>query len=359
MGDVAIMGGVSLLDVADQLQEFQRFSQHRQYQVLQQDTRIKRLFVRSLQSLSPGVPQDLTGLETNTTSESLDWDDLSLTELLHSAASSTTLSRYYIYKLQWLYHSGQYGLAREVADLSETMVGSHYGTAIVIEHYFYQAIALIACRLSEPDAVLSIEETQSDWAILQRNCAYLKEAATYCVENFGTRLCILEAEMARLSGANDRSITDYYDQAIVLCHRYQSPHLEGLTAELAAQYHFAQGRLRLAQHYLKDACQAFSLWGATVKVRDLRRQLREWQRDDPAVAQFESTNWKGLMLPRLGRDLVQPIQGSLDWMTVLKASQTLSSEIVFGSLMEKLMRILIENAGAQRGLLVIDRKSVV
>ena len=50
MGDVAIMGGVSLLDVADQLQEFQRFSQHRQYQVLQQDTRIKRLFVRSLRA---------------------------------------------------------------------------------------------------------------------------------------------------------------------------------------------------------------------------------------------------------------------------------------------------------------------
>ena len=353
MGDVAIMGGVSLLDVADQLQEFQRFAQHRQYQVLQQDARIKRLFVRSLQDLSPSVPQDLTGLETNTTPESLDWDDLSLTELLHSAASSTTLSRYYIYKLQWLYHSGQYGLAREVADLSETMVGSHYGTAIVIEHYFYQAIALIACRLSEPDAVLSLKETQSDWAILQRNCAYSKEAATYCVENFGTRLCILETEMARLSGADDRSITDYYDQAIVLCHRYQSPHLEGLTAELAAQYHFAQGRLRLAQHYLRDACQAFSLWGATVKVRDLRRQLREWQQDDPAVAQSESMNWKGLMLPRLGRDLVQPIQGSLDWMTVLKVSQTLSSEIVFGSLMEKLMRILIENAGAQRGLLVM------
>lgn len=357
MSDVAIMGGVSLLDVADQLQEFERFAQHRQYQVLQQDARIKQLFIRSFQSLSPGAAQEgtaqeLAGLGTNTTSESLDWDDPSLTELLHSTAASTTLSRYYIYKLQWLYHSGQYGLAREVADLSETMVGSHYGTAIVIEHYFYQAIALIACRLSEPDAVLSPEEMQSDWAILQRNCDYLQEAATYCVENFGTRLCILEAEMARLSGTDDRRITDYYDRAIVLCHRYQSPHLEGLTAELAAQYHFAQGRLRLAQHYLRDACQAFSLWGATVKVRDLRRQLSEWQEDDPAVIQSETTNWKGLALPRLVREMVQPIQVSLDWMTVLKASQTLSSEIVFSSLMEKLMRILIENAGAQRGLLV-------
>ena len=74
------------------------------------------------------------------------------------------------------------------------------------------------------------------------------------------------------------------------------PHLEALAAELAAHYHFAQ--------------------------------------------------------PRLGRETVQPIQVSLDWITVLKASQALSSEIAFSSLMEKLMRILIENAGAQRGLLV-------
>ena len=337
MGDVAIMGGVSLSDVANQLQEFQRFAQHRQYQVLQQDARIKQLFIRSLQSLPP---------------EHLDWDDPTLTELLHSAASSTTLSRYYIYKLQWLYYSGQYRLAREVADWSETMVGSHYGTAVVIEHYFYQAIAMIADRLSTPDAIVSPEDVQADWVILQRNCSYLQDAATYCVENFGTRLCILEAEMARLLGADDRSITDYYDQAIVLCHRYQSPHLEALAAELAAHYHFAQGRLRLAQHYLRDACQAFSVWGATAKVSHLRRQLSEWQQDDQAVIQSETTSWEGLTLPRLSRETVQPIQASLDWMTVLKASQALSSEIVFSSLMEKLMRILIENAGAQRGLLV-------
>ena len=341
MSDVAIMGGVALMDVADQLQEFQRFAQHRQYQVLQQDARIKQLFIRSLQSL----PSTMT--------DSLDWDDPTLTERLHSsAASSTTLSRYYIYKLQWLYQSGQYAAARAVADWSETMVGSHYGTAVVIEHYFYQSIAMIAHRLSTPDAVVSPEDIQSDRTILQRNYAYLQEAATCSVENFGTRLCILEAEMARLSGEDDRRITDYYDQAIVLCHRYRSPHLEALAAELAAQYHFAQGRLRMAQHYLQDACQAFSVWGATVKVSQLRRQLNEWQQDDRTVCQSESTRLEGLTLPRLGRETVQPIQASLDWMTVLKASQALSSEIVFSSLMEKLMRILIENAGAQRGLLV-------
>ncbi len=357
MGDVAIMGGIPLPDVVDQLQQFQSFAQHRQYQVLQQDARIKQLFVRSLQSL-PGQLSTPDG-------QSLDWDDPTLTEPLQHPPSSTTLSRYYIYKLQWLYHSGRYAEARAIAAQSETLITSHYGTAIVIEHYFYQSLVIMAHhRSTQNDAAIqstdlstdpSTDLSNPDWDILRRNQAHLQYAATYSIENFSTRLLILDAEMARLAnpiGEADRTITNLYDQAIVTCHRFQSPHLEALAAELAAHYHYDQGRLRIAQHYLRDACQAYVQWGATVKVHHLRHLLSQWQQDDRAIAPPESITWDPLTLPILIREIPQPIQASLDWMTVLKASQALSSEIVFSSLMEKLMRILIENAGAQRGLLV-------
>jgi predicted ATPase/signal transduction histidine kinase len=349
MGDVAIMGGIPLPDVVDQLQQFQSFAQHRQYQVLQQDARIKQLFVRSLQSL-PGQLATPEG-------QSLDWDDSTLTEQLQNAPSSTTLSRYYIYKLQWLYHIGRYAEARAVAEQSETLISSHYGTAIVIEHYFYQSLVIIAHHRSTQDdpSIHPLDSSNPDWDILRRNQAHLQYAATYSIENFSTRLLILNAEIARLAnpvGEDDRIITNLYDQAIVICHRFQSPHLEALAAELAAHYHYEQGRLRMAQHYLRDACQAYVQWGATVKVHHLRYRLNQWQQDDRAIAPTESTTWDPLTLPILNREIPQPIQASLDWMTVLKASQALSSEIVFSSLMGKLMRILIENAGAQRGLLV-------
>jgi GAF domain-containing protein len=45
----------------------------------------------------------------------------------------------------------------------------------------------------------------------------------------------------------------------------------------------------------------------------------------------------------------------LDVETVIKASQTLSSEIVLPNLIEKLMRIAVEHAGAERGLLILLR----
>ncbi|HWO36479.1 MAG TPA: PAS domain-containing protein, partial [Candidatus Acidoferrum sp.] len=47
--------------------------------------------------------------------------------------------------------------------------------------------------------------------------------------------------------------------------------------------------------------------------------------------------------------------GRLDVEAVVKASQALSSEIVLNKLIEKLMRIAVEHAGAERGLLILLR----
>ena len=48
--------------------------------------------------------------------------------------------------------------------------------------------------------------------------------------------------------------------------------------------------------------------------------------------------------------------GQLDVGTVVRASQAVSGEIVLGKLIETLMRIAIEHAGAQRGLLDFFRE---
>src|SRR5260370_353718 len=61
------------------------------------------------------------------------------------------------------------------------------------------------------------------------------------------------------------------------------------------------------------------------------------------------------------RDSTSPIAtigtsvAQLDIETVIKSSQALSSEIVLRKLIEKLMRIAVEHAGAERGLLVLLR----
>ncbi len=46
-------------------------------------------------------------------------------------------------------------------------------------------------------------------------------------------------------------------------------------------------------------------------------------------------------------------RGELDLATVVQVSQAVSAEIVLGTLLERILTIAIENAGAERGLLLL------
>jgi hypothetical protein len=46
----------------------------------------------------------------------------------------------------------------------------------------------------------------------------------------------------------------------------------------------------------------------------------------------------------------------LDTLTALKAAQAISGEIHLATLLERIMQIVMENAGAQRGLLLLQKK---
>jgi PAS domain S-box-containing protein len=90
--------------------------------------------------------------------------------------------------------------------------------------------------------------------------------------------------------------------------------------------------------YLQDARYGYLRWRADGKVRQLE-QLHPYLRDTPVPASSTAT---------IGAPVEQ-----LDVGTVLKASQAVSSEIVLGELIKTLLRIAVEHAGAERGLLIL------
>ncbi|HZE68296.1 MAG TPA: ATP-binding protein, partial [Pyrinomonadaceae bacterium] len=102
----------------------------------------------------------------------------------------------------------------------------------------------------------------------------------------------------------------------------------------------ARGFGKIAHAYLQDARYCYLRWGAEGKVRQLERSHPQL-RDD-------------LVTPSATATMGAPVR-QLDVETVVKASQALSSEIVLSKLIEKLMRIAVEHAGAERGLLILLR----
>ena len=96
--------------------------------------------------------------------------------------------------------------------------------------------------------------------------------------------------------------------------------------------------LETAGHaHLRNARNCYLRWGAQGKVRQLDRLY-------PHLAAPEGQHPAAIV-----GSAVQ----HLDVASVIKASQALSSEIVLPKLIERLMTIAIENAGADRGLLIL------
>lgn len=374
MGDAALMAGIPLLDVAQQLQQFHHFAQHRQHQILQMDAEVKQRFVRALQgetlelfdlsasaveinasAMGSGLVD--SGLTSGSNSKSnsgsiAELSEAQLVERLQAATSATTLSRYYIYKLQLLYLDRAYDEAITIAAASEALIESHYGTAIVVEHYFYQAL-LISAQVADQGKPLTPELR----AQFERNLQSLTQWSLNCPENFQARQQLLQAEQAAFELRDSDAVT-FYDRALQTAYQYHNHSIAALASERAATYFLRTGRRHLAIYSLNDACIAYQNWGAIRKTQQLRRQLTHLQPSSmgqqPPIADWQSTRSTHNPMTQF-MALRSEMPSNLDWMTILKVSHTLSSEIVFTSLMEKLMRIVIENAGAQRGLLVMRR----
>jgi len=109
---------------------------------------------------------------------------------------------------------------------------------------------------------------------------------------------------------------------------------------MAARFYAMLGFEIISHAYLRNARNCYDRWGALGKVKQLdalHPHLRREQIPTSSVA-------------TIGTSIQQ-----LDVETVVKASQALSSEIVLGKLIDKLMRIVVEHAGAERGLLILHR----
>src|ERR1700736_3454129 len=130
------------------------------------------------------------------------------------------------------------------------------------------------------------------------------------------------------------------EQAIQSAHEQGFVQNEGLAHEVAARFYLVHGFETIAHGYLRNARNCYDRWGALGKLKQLDERyphLHEERAPTSATATIGT-----------------PV-GQLDVETVVKASQALSSEIVLRKLIEKLLRIAVEHAGAERGLLILLR----
>jgi PAS domain S-box-containing protein len=264
------------------------------------------------------------------------FDELRFERHLASDPAALPECFYWIRKLQARFLACDYVSAVEASLKAQRLLWTAPSNLEVAEYHFYGAL----CRAALWDSA-SPEQRQQYFEDMAGHEKQLQTWAENCPENFKNRAALVGAEIARIGGRT-LDAEHLYEQAIRSAHANGFVHNEALANELAARFYVARGLEKIAHAYLRDARYGYLRWGATGKVRQLD-ELYSYLSEERLPASTTST---------IGTPVRQ-----LDVEAVIKASQALSSEIVLGELVERLMHITVEHAGAERGLLILLRGS--
>ncbi len=267
---------------------------------------------------------------------------------------------YKIYKMQILYLYEEYAQAMALAQELENIIHYIRGSLANFEYIFFYCLIITASYKQ-----FSASEKLNFLTQLTNYQKKLKKWMSNCPDNFRAKFLLVKAEIARING-NIVDAMNLYDYAIQLVQGHEYIQVRALADELAAKFWLEQKKEAFATLYLAKARACYQIWGAKRKVEDLESKYASLLPMNPeekakVIDQIKpSSTLSSPLISTLSRTTTYMSSNSevaiLDLATVMKASQAISQEIVLDKLLEKLMKILMENAGAQKGFLILTNQ---
>jgi histidine kinase len=241
----------------------------------------------------------------------------------------------YFHKTMLCYHFGSYRDALASAESFRRRIDGYVSMPLIPVFFFYDA--LIRLALYPTAGVTERPQLLFKVRLARRK---LRRWAASAPHNMRHRLLLVDAELARVRG-KPVAAGEAYEGALeaARANRYLSD--EALINELAARFYEGLGWKTQSEAYRKAAVRAYAQWGADAKVKLLGGQA-------PPARGTTKTR-----IPTATREYAATSE-ELDLASVLKSAQAISGEIRLEQLLHRLLRVLIENAGAERGLLVLQ-----
>ncbi|HXA02245.1 MAG TPA: AAA family ATPase [Cytophagaceae bacterium] len=224
--------------------------------------------------------------------------------------------------------------ALDYSKLAEEKLTEAMSTPVGAIQPFFHALTLAAAYPKVPaDQQREFAETLN--GLLRK----LKRWADNCPENFLNRYALVSAEVARIEG-RDMEAMRLYEEAIKSARENHFIQNEGIAYEVASRFYREKGFEIFANTYLVKARDRYFRWGAGGKVKQLEENHPFLKVHKPRSA---SATVEGL-----------PIE-QLDVLSIIKASQTISGQFDFEQLAGNLMKIVIQQAGAEKAYLLLNK----
>jgi PAS domain S-box-containing protein len=222
----------------------------------------------------------------------------------------------------------------------------HEGNADTLKRFqffFYASLLLLM-----PAQNLPKKEQRRLLKVVTKYQQKLNKLALSAPMNFQHKVDLVAAETARLLGDANQAIAAY-DRAITGATQQGYIHEAAIASQRAGEFYQERGNQKIAEIYLRDAYDSYLNWGAIAIVKQLETKY-------PQIFSTPITQPMGvdrsMTINRISHPITPTESPSLDFKTVIKALQALSSEMILENLLDQIMKMLVENAGATTGCLL-------
>ena len=283
------------------------------------------------------------------------FDETLSVSVMQADNNITGLYTFYFYKLVLSCLLGELSKAETIAKQIRLYLPGGDGFSITSAFYFYDSLAALGAYAGypagHPQRACLIDR-------ISANQAKLKHWAVHAPMNYQHKVDLIAAERHRLE--NDPYLAmELYDKAIAGAKQNGFVQEEAIANETAAKFYFARGKQQIAAGYLKEAYYGYSRWEAAAKVEQLEEtypQILSTVGAHSPTAQTITAH--RTLTPATLRSITNTSSYQnmwLDFLSINKAAQAISQEIELNELLETLMEIVLSNAGAQTGCLVLSK----
>ncbi|MEH2369356.1 trifunctional serine/threonine-protein kinase/ATP-binding protein/sensor histidine kinase [Nostoc sp.] len=285
------------------------------------------------------------------------YDETVMLSKHHQDNDLSAIALAYTYKLMLAYFFGNYTAALEHSVQAKQYLMAVSGMIFIPIFHFYTALTYLTLLPTQPES-----EQGEFLSLAQTHQTTLQQWAQNAPMNHLHKWYLVEAEKHRVLG-NKAEAIEHYDRAIIGAKENDYIQEEALANELAAKFYLDWDKQEIAQAYMMKAYYGYARWGAKAKVADLERRYPQLlapilQKNRTALSVNETVFALGTVTSTSSSSSSSSsssISDSLDLAAILKASQSISGEIELEKLLSSLLAIVIENAGADKCLLMLLR----
>ncbi len=287
---------------------------------------IKKLQIKAMYRFANSSKAFVLSLRSSKIPLSLDNDSFNEEEFrkeFHD--SSLIIAVYEFYSLQFYFLFERYSEALLILfekDLSALALTSHF------PEFIFFASMLLSANYGEAteEEKNKYKKLINEYYILIQGFENSGQSNFFCFER------LIKAEIFRTENRTMNEIVIVYNQAIESAKENGLIYYEALANETAARFFREHGLNSVAKLYIKEAYNLFYEWGAIAKTKDMESRY-------PYLQTFDIAN--------------RTVDNFLDIRSVVKATQAISSEIIIDNILKELIKIILENAGAQKGYIVL------